>query len=306
MSPNGKLIAHGGKEELVVTDMSSNAQVFSCPAGRRGSFVFHPAQGWLASGGIALCLINMGDQAGVRRIYVGGKSQFHTKASEAARAHLQSLDMEAAAEATRESTQKTIEALRKAASRVNPSADHEKLYESMRRGTEKRLEESRDARRAMDEGTWKPITISNEPVSCMGFSRDGRWLWCGTQQGLRVYDWSSVPRDDGADLMQATWSFPLPDPPHPRSNYVFAVAEEADVPAIVFGGITGTLFRMNLLTGQTSQLLKISESGRIEGLHMSIDGRTLGIATNENFEASKRGVGNIKFTWQVWSYSHLR
>ena len=36
------------------------------------------------------------------------------------------------------------------------------------------------------------LPMGRESVESAGFSRDGKWFWCGTTGGLRVYDWNAV------------------------------------------------------------------------------------------------------------------
>jgi hypothetical protein len=91
---------------------------------------------------------------------------------------------------------------------------------------------------------------------------------------------------------------------------IHAVVQEAGAPAIVFGGMTGKLYRLDPLTGETRQLIEYTgDTTQIHGLAMSADGLTLGIATRT---FSFRGILGVKkydperWSWQIWNYPKLR
>lgn len=159
---------------------------------------------------------------------------------------------------------------------------------------------------------------SNATVECAGFSDDGQWLWCGTDQGLNVYEWETVPRTSGAEMPQPKWRFGTPNQPWTEVTptifmvplvAVLAAVQEGSAPAIVFGGMTGKLYRLDLLTGETRELIEFTgDTTQICALAMSADGLALGIATRT---FSLRGIGVKKYeperwTWQIWNYPELR
>ncbi len=103
-------------------------------------------------------------------------------------------------------------------------------------------------------GKWVPYAIQpggHEQVLEVGFSRDGRWMWCGTNAGLRIYEWASVPREADSDLLNPRYSF---NPPA-RADSQFAtyiqyeIVEEIDAEAVVFAGNSECLYRLDLSDG---------------------------------------------------------
>ena len=139
-----------------------------------------------------------------------------------------------------------------------------------------------------------------------GFSRDGHWLWCGTNVGLRVYRWDSVPRESGVAMPEPTWAYVFPRPPaFEFSASVTAIAEEADAEAIVFGGGDGRLYRLDLKSGAARELAKLPGLAGVHGLAMSSDGTTLGVASTwtPQMPATPK---DLHHTWDVWSYPRLR
>ena len=51
------------------------------------------------------------------------------------------------------------------------------------------------------------LPMGREIVDCVGYSRDGKWIWCGTTGGLRVYDWNAVTRSSGTEMPAPVFSF---------------------------------------------------------------------------------------------------
>ena len=148
-----------------------------------------------------------------------------------------------------------------------------------------------------EDGTPVSSTQAIGKVFAVGFSRDGRWLWCGTSEGLRVYDWASVPREAGSELIDPHWA--------DFAANTYAVAEEVDSAGLVFGGISGTLYRLDLTTGQTRELLQLPGDVSIYLLTMSADGQSLGISTRNRPNVKARQKDK-KWGWQIWSYPRLR
>jgi hypothetical protein len=191
-----------------------------------------------------------------------------------------------------------IKQVRQAADRSNQGADVEELIERMRRQFERTFEDQKDGLLGLHEGSTPVIPPQAvEQVGAAGFSRDGRWLWCGTSAGLRVYDWASVPRDAGSELSNPHWTF--------SAGYTYAMAEEVDAAGRVFGGLSGTLYRLDLTTGQSRELLKLPGDVSIVALTMSADGQSLGISTQTRPNVEARH-SDEKWGWQIWSYPRLR
>jgi hypothetical protein len=158
----------------------------------------------------------------------------------------------------------------------------------------------------------------NEIVSVASFSRDGRWLWCGTDRGFRVYDWNHVPRESDAEMTAPTWVFdagarPL-IPVTPQAilfgmRRIYSVSEEHDGRGVVFAGDSGCVYRLDLKTGQTRQLIEFTgDNTQVHGLQMSTDGKTLGVATR-TFSFSvltrRKVMYGERWTWHIWSYPRL-
>src|SRR5262249_9830114 len=146
---------------------------------------------------------------------------------------------------------------------------------------------------------------SREQTLSVGFSRDGQWLWCGGVQDIRIYEWAKVPRNPGSELIDPLWKLELPADPHNPNigNRVLAIAEEIDSPASVFGGTGGSLYRLDLESGEMRELMKFPGDVWVMSLEMSADGSTLGaMAGTLLYTEAARKRGERKWAWEVWSY----
>jgi hypothetical protein len=117
-----------------------------------------------------------------------------------------------------------------------------------------------------------------------------------------------VPRQAGADLVEVTWKCEFPDRDEfGRPDSVWAIAEELDSQAVVFGGSAGRLFRLELESGQLRDLVKLPGEAWIVDLAMSADGSALGAAVmSMPFSEAARERHDRTPSWQVWSYAKLR
>jgi hypothetical protein len=211
-------------------------------------------------------------------------------------------DVDALMKQTRAAMEAMIEQMSRAGERSGQSAETKENVERLRARMEKQLEEETWFLRLKQDPNLEPPRQAKQGVFATGFSRNGDWLWCGTDVGLRVYRWSDVPRTPGSDLMDPALQ---PARPFDYTKYVYTVAEEIDGSAIVFGGLSGSLIRLDLSTGETRELMKLPGDLAIHGLTMSADGKTLGISTRA-MQQTKRKASTREWGWQVWDYSLLR
>ncbi len=294
LSADGKRIAHSSRRETLVREVSGLRVIASCDGGYCQPLAFHPDGDWLVGGGNRFGLIAIRENPHWRPLYVGGMSQPLPQVAavfQEVQEQFRKIDVDEFMKQARAQLEAMTKQLREAAGRSNQGVDAEEMIEKMRRQMEQSFAEQKDQLQAMHEGRTPVIpTQAVEKVFAAGFSRDGRWLWCGTSAGLRVYDWASVPRDAGSELSDPHWAY--------SETFTYAVAEEVDAPGLVFGGISGTLYRLDLTTGQSRELLKLPGDVSIYLLTMSADGQSLGISTQTrpNVEARR---SDKKWGWQI-------
>jgi hypothetical protein len=147
---------------------------------------------------------------------------------------------------------------------------------------------------------------SNEIPQCVGFSRDGRLMWCGTDRRLRVYDWAALSRESGGTTNAEVWRFIYPDLPEadPR-QLVKVIAEEADGGGIAFGGDAARIMRLDLATGKAQTLIELPGGGSVGSLLFSRDGKALAAHSCVTVRKSPRSMPKYTRCWEVWSYPKL-
>lgn len=258
---------------------------------------FHPSGEWLAVAGNPFGLIALGEEPHWRDLYVAGKES----AAEVREIMLRGLgqtDVDAIMKGMRAAMEVMIEQKRREVERAGQSAETKEIVERERARLEKQFEEESWFLRLKQDPNAQPPRKANQAVTATGFSRNGEWLWCGTDVGFRIYRWSEVPRTAGSDLLE-----PALGPARPFDGHVHAIAEEVDASAIVFSVLSGLLLRLELSTGETRELVQVPGHVAIFGLTMSADGKTLGLTTQAT---QVTGRNARKWTWQVWDYSLLR
>jgi hypothetical protein len=301
LSADGTRIAHSSERKTLVREVSGLRVIASCNVGHREPLAFHPDGDWLVGGGNRLGLIAIRENPHWRPLYVGGivrppaewGAMFQRAQEQVQKINIDEVMKQACAQLEAMTKQ-----VRKAAGQSNQGVDAEEMIEDIRRKLEQGFAEQKEQLAAMHEdGTPFRSTQAIGTVFAVGFSRDGRWLWCGTSEGLRVYDWASVPREAGSELIKPRWA--------DYAANTYAVAEEVDSAGLVFGGISGTLYRLDLTTGQTRELLRLPGDVSIYLLTMSADGQSLGISTRNRPNVKARQKDH-KCGWQIWSYPQLR
>lgn len=310
LSPNGTLLAHTSRNEIVLTKLPDGERLLAFRfKATPQKLSFHPSGDWLIASKNVFGLLATGKPDPWRELYVGGKSDLPPVHSALLQAKMRDIDIDEVEKRQKASLDATIAQMLKAAGASNKPVLSQQQIDAMKREMEKSLAEMTARFREMKEGKSLPIAAqAREQVMCAGFSRDGQWLWCGTNAGLRVYQWATVPRTAGADMPSPKWGFELPSATSSnQGKYVYAIAEEHDGAAIVFGGITGRVYRLDLMTGQTRELHNLGEQTWIMDLQISKDGNALGIATRTNALSHKRrSWKDERAAWSVWSYPLLK
>lgn len=159
-----------------------------------------------------------------------------------------------------------------------------------------------------DEAALSTLTLEkgNEIPQCVGFSRSGRLMWCGTDRGMRVYDWAALSRESGGTTQAEVWSFSYPDLPDgdPRQQ-VNVIAEEVDGGGIAFGGDAARIMRLDLATGKAQTLIELPGRGSVESLLFSRDGTALAAHSCVTRRKGPRSMPEYTRSWEVWSYGKL-
>jgi hypothetical protein len=300
ISSDGKLVAHSSRMQTFVTDVGSGRRLLEIPDHKFEQGTFHPSGEWMAVGRPDCALITIHKEPHWRPLVQKPKAGAEWPLAKAAR--LLKIDVGTLIERCRRFDENLTSLARQFSGFEDPSV------------VEARLEKHREeqaAKVAQMEADWAAIQrgepLSPAPVHgtwSIGFSHGGRWLWRGTASGLFVYEWSAVGLEKAPELPDPTWSFELPSVDEQPFRSVYAVAEEPDAHAVVFGGMTGRLYHLDLESGRVRQLIKLPGDCHIQTLAFSNDGTTLAIAAKA-YPLSRDYIeeGTI---WEVWNYPHLR
>jgi hypothetical protein len=147
---------------------------------------------------------------------------------------------------------------------------------------------------------------SQEAPMFVRFTNDGEWLCCGTDNGFRVYSWSAVVATDGEDMPEARWRHDMEGlVDRFPTGYVFAIVPETSGSGVLFGGLIGQLFRMDLESGDVRCLLTLPEQASINQLVMSRDGEALGIVSCRHSLDPDHRYCDRGTWWSIWSYPKL-
>jgi hypothetical protein len=141
---------------------------------------------------------------------------------------------------------------------------------------------------------------SHEHVHCVGFSRDGRWFWTGSNHGVCVFEAKAFDAG-GTVTPRPNWTAGPPVWEGKECGFVYSVAELFGTDAIVFAGGGPNVMRLDLSTGAVRPLAQVPGAEYVTALAISTDGRYLAISSNTN----RAGVRKIDCWFQVWDVERL-
>jgi WD40 repeat protein len=148
---------------------------------------------------------------------------------------------------------------------------------------------------------------STELVMCVGFSRDGQFLYCGTNRGLRVYAWDSFPRGPDSVTPAPVWQYsPRAESGQEFHQQVNAIVEDVDGSGLVFGGWSGKIARLDLRTGEVQPLVSLPGDGGIHSLAISRGGEALAVSSSFSRRLNQGTVLPDMNTLEVFAHTRLR
>jgi hypothetical protein len=302
ISADGSLVAHASRQELAISEVSTARRLHALPGHSDRFLAFHPSGNWLVAGASTLRLISIKEQSH-RDFYVGGKNRLAARMTSALTSMFTQIDLEKFDLEVRKSMEKRLNQM----ASVRGRGISEEQFESIRQDMEKNLQEQKARFADMKEGRLPPTPAQpNEAAMSLGVSRDGRWLWCGTNIGLRVYNWADVLAAPGDDMPKPAFTSELPVQLGMEfSRYIYAIAEDPTAPAILFAGGTGRMYRMDLTNGGVDELIKLPGDRAIISLAFSRDGQALGVASR-TFPTRGQAPRDQKMSWEIWCYPALR
>ncbi|MGD9633841.1 MAG: hypothetical protein AB7G28_12370 [Pirellulales bacterium] len=309
ISADGKTVAHASRKQVVVTDIERNVRICAVERPAARQLAFHPDGEWLAVAGQGFGLIPLHSEANWRDIYVGGKKGSISPAALISK-ELQGIDIEEIKRMQRVEMEKMIKKLQTSSGRDSQRAMPDIEVQKFREAMERQMQEMQSQISEWAKGHMPAAPPqSNTTVWGVTFSRDGRWLFCGADGAIHVYDWAKLPRDAASEWLEPTFRCDIPefsDDPNSRIR-VWAIAEEVNSAGVVFGGSTGRLYRLDIETGQVRELVKLAGEAWVVDIYMSADGTAFGAAVlTMPFSEEARKRHERTAAWEIWSYTRLR
>lgn len=151
--------------------------------------------------------------------------------------------------------------------------------------------------------------LPRESIRVGVFSPDGRWLFCGTNFGLRGLDWGDVVRcrdEDPVPVRVAAEAEPV-FVEHGgqrvlEQRYVYGIVYDAVRQRVLFCGLEGKISFLGLSDGRAGKLLTVPGGLSLIPLALVPDRSALvATARRFEFESNKR----LPFRFQIWSYPAL-
>lgn len=295
LSDDGRLLAYASDAGVYVHDIVSGQRLTALSAHGAKVLAFHPAGQWIISAGTAVWIARVDGRQPWRELYPGGQTAAAPELSEAVRKQMAQVDLDAMEKKWRDTIEAAVARL--GAGGANPAA--EQMIAAMRQQMEKQLEQMRQNFANLKAGRLPPPQRGNENVLCAGFTRDGSRLWCGTEQGLRIYDWDVVMQTPGGSGM-----------PRPRVSAdlahapIYAAVEVPGRNALLFGGYKGTVCHLDLADGGVRELFAGPDGGAVTGLTLSHDGTAVGVCWRPGL-GEGANPQDERAIWQIWSYPAL-
>lgn len=309
MSDDGSRLAYCTPREVVVCELRNGRESrFSRPPVGR-AMAFHPSGDWLvlAESELTFIPLTSGANSFSRAI---SNSEAAEKGAAAWQAMFRSVDVEKLESETRGHFERELHNMEKQFSSGKlkmTEKEFTRFKNNYVRSMEQALEGQRELRKSIAENGELPRAfVAKESIISLGVSGDGRWLWCGTDKGLRVFDWSTAvmePTETMPDAVHAFEAAATSETGLPR-GCIYTTAEQIGADAILFGGLSGALCRMDLQTGQVEQLLALPEQAALFQVVCSADGAAIGTVSSPGFpDVTGRGVDCA--VWAIWSAEEL-
>jgi hypothetical protein len=310
VSPDGSLVAHASRLELVVTDVATGRRVAAVP--RTDNFqqiAFAPDNSWLAVAGDTFGLLSLDGTAIQRSMPIHG-TPMPPQLSSTARQAVATIDVEKVITESRTQFEQAFLKLGQQGVKGSTAVTPGELAK-MREEAEKMFSDIRlQIAGAKNENAPLSPRRSKEACFCAGFDRSGRWIWIGTTVGIRVYSWPTVLASTDGQTPEPLWKFDVPvtqnpDNPNREVGYVYSAVAEPDGDGLLFGGITAELFRLDFPSGRVHSLVKMPGGGGIVRLSLAADGCSLGICSHFWSLATLKRQQKPRQAWEIWSCAKI-
>jgi hypothetical protein len=301
LSPDGQFLVYSTSNRAVVTRLN-DGRVTALIPGTTRRFAMHPKNRWLAGVAATLTIASLdsGEEPCWRELFVGGRYQEPDFIAALRKERWRDLKPENVESQIEDAITRAMAGIQKLAKK---NSDQETLAK-IRARVEAQM---RSTMSALKNGPPQHPPRGNETPLTFGFSADGSSFWCGTERGLRIYEWNAVVESSDGDMPLPRYQYDVAgasSPGHQPQSHIHAAVEEPGGTGLLFAGMTGRLYRMDLSSGEVRELLVMPGEPPILDFTLSRDGKTLGIvsAPGKLEPSGRRELGRV---WTVWSYERL-
>jgi WD40 repeat protein len=149
--------------------------------------------------------------------------------------------------------------------------------------------------------------LPKDPIRTVTFSPDGKWLFCGTREGLHALEWNEVVACP--DMSPVTSCFfvradivekELPGGTVHKSSLVYAVVFDSVRQRVLFSGLEGKVRYLELASGNFGDLLVPPDPAPIFECEL-LPNRSALVCTARKIERNQ----NPPSHFQVWNYPKL-
>ena len=308
LSDDGALLAHSSRKEVVVTEVRTGLRLTTFPQEGARKLAFHPSGrfllGTFESFPLGMAVLDSQATGEWRHLDVGDQKMVNMSPIIKRFQTVDPAELEKKHRAMLESAIERVESQWLA--EAPGSKMSETVRDRVRQEIKAKLERIRDAIAKLRS---RPpvVRCATERPMCMWFTSDGQWFCCGTDAGLRVYSWAAVAATTDDRMPSPTWRHDLSEvqPSGIPNGYIYAITQETGGPGVLFGGLMGHLFRLDLQSGGVKRLLVMPEEASILELVMSRDGQALGVISNPNLPDRQKRRNEERTIWSIWSYPKL-
>jgi hypothetical protein len=313
LCPTGQAVGEG-----VILKLPGGRRVTSFPVPNVQRAAVHPSGVLLVADPLGrLTLLDLPSGSVRKTLFVGGRHDLgplHQAFAAQAQQAMAQMDPDALEQQMRAGMEKQIKHVEQAVRRgpLPPGMTAEKFIEAFKQQMEKTIAQMRqqfEQRKQAGAGAVAVPERGKETVSCLECSADGRLVFAGTDQGVRVFSWDGVTA--------ATESTPLPlftaeaEPVAVEVGHgmtttqrmVYALAHDAAGNRLLFGGLEGKARFLDLVTGRCGTLLDPPGRPALQRLGLSRDRGALCCTCQPDLFA--QGRQRRPALLQVWNYAAL-
>ncbi|HTL30709.1 MAG TPA: hypothetical protein VL282_15875 [Tepidisphaeraceae bacterium] len=303
-SRNDRFLVQTTYEQTQFIEIPSGNLLRSFPTQAAMRAIVHPSGKWLLiDQQTDLLLIALESDAAPKTLYLGGKSRLAEMVILHARKRFAAVDLEKHEKTLRANMDKAfaqvVEMMKRQGGKKGVPQMDDAAIAKLTEDREKQIAQIMDGMRKAQAGEAFGKAQANERISTMAFSADGRSLFCGTNLGLRVYDWEAILAG-GEDVLHPRIAYQPTQTEPDKSlslSYVYALAEDMHRNRLAFGAADGLLRFLDLETGEITGFLEMPDRATIIQMIFSADGTALGCACRSDlFEDSSI----TPMTFYVW------